>query len=87
MPAGLAHRRGLRGMRLAAGNSGTSATLIGRAGRRAAHRHVVPAPVAHVAARHHLERQTSVAHRSGVRALHRHQDAADRPAVLAAVAL
>ncbi len=69
-----------RGMGLAARHLGHDRDLDRPRRRRALHRHVVPAPVAPVAARHDFERQPRVAHRAGVRALHRHQHGADRPA-------
>ncbi len=46
-------------------------------GRRSLHRHVVPAPVAPVAACHHFERQPRIADAAGVGPLHRHQHRAD----------
>ena len=83
MLAGEPHGGGLRGMRRAARHLGHDRDLDGPRRRRALHGHVVPAPVAAIAARHDFERKAGIAHRAGVRALDRHQHGADRPALSA----
>ena len=80
MLAGQPHRRDLRGMALAAGHFRHDRDPDRPRRRGAAHRHVVPSPVAPIAPRHDFEGQACIAHGAGVRALGRHQDRTDRAA-------